>query len=57
MHIYGSKAAITIPSVVWRDSAFPYRDKQVVEVEIKGKDLVIRNPDKSKGKQQELLDE
>ena len=55
MHVYSSKASITVSSIVWRDSVFPFKDKQKLEVEIKGKELIIRRQDKSKGEQVSLV--
>jgi len=41
-NIYGSKASITIPSVVWKDSQFPFKRGEEIEVEIVGNELRIR---------------
>ena len=46
-HIYGSKGVFSIQSKVWRDSAFPFDDKEDVTV-IVSKDVVtIKKKDHS----------
>lgn len=39
-HIYGSKGVLSIQAKVWRDSAFPFDDKEDVSVVVK-KDTVV----------------
>lgn len=42
IHIYtNSKAMVFIPSVVWRDSAFLFKDKDKVSIRIDGTRLII----------------
>ncbi len=41
-NIYGSKAVISIPSNVWKDSQYPFRRGENVEIEIVGDELKIR---------------
>jgi len=56
LHIYGSKAAITISSQVWRDSQFPFNDNEKLDVEINNNDLVISKSGKRQD-QKRLMDE
>ena len=41
-NIYGSKAVISVPSNVWKDSQYPFRRGENVEIEIVGNELKIR---------------
>ena len=42
IHIYNdNKAMVLIPSVVWRDSAFFFKDKDKVSIRIDGARLII----------------
>jgi len=46
MHVYDSKSSITISSKVKDDSAFPFVDKEELEVEISQGQLIIRKKQK-----------
>ena len=42
LHIYnGAKAFVSIPSDVWKDSTFFFKDKDKVSVRIEGARLII----------------
>jgi len=43
LHNYqGSKCFVSIPASVWRDSAFPFKDKEKVMIIIDGDQLLVR---------------
>ncbi|MCD6447928.1 MAG: response regulator [Thermoplasmata archaeon] len=41
-NVYGSKAIISVPSVIWRDSQYPFKKGEEVEIEILGEELRIK---------------
>jgi hypothetical protein len=42
LHIYNkAKAFVSIPSAVWKDSTFTFKDKEKVSVKIDGNRLII----------------
>jgi len=53
--IYGSKAVISIPSVVWKDSQFPFKGGEKVEVEIVRDELRIRKIPKEMSMEKKIL--
>jgi len=42
VHVYDGKALVYIPAKIHTDSAFPFKDKEAVDLEILNGQLVIR---------------
>ncbi len=40
-NVYGSKAVISIPSSIWKDSQYPFKKGEQVDIEVRGNELVI----------------
>jgi len=47
-NVYGSKAIISIPSTVWKDSQYPFKRGEEVEIEIDKDELKIRKIERRK---------
>lgn len=47
-HIYGSKGVLSIQAKVWRDSAFPFEDKDNVTVVVNKDTVIITKKKKNK---------
>jgi len=53
--VYGSKAVISVPSIVWKDSQYPFKRGEKVEVEIVGEELRIRKIKKRKKEEKKII--
>ena len=54
-NVYGSKAIISIPSTVWKDSQYPFKRGEEVEIEIVGNELKIKKIGRRKKMEGKIL--
>ena len=54
-NVYGSKAVISISSVVWKDSQFPFKKGEELKIEIVGEELRVSKIKKAKRKRKIVL--